>query len=97
MVLHELAHGYHHQFQDGGVDNAAVKAAWDDSIKANRYDSVERIPWKEAKGLHNHEPDGVDRRDQRGVFRQERLLPLHPPGTEAPRPGHVRIAREALD
>jgi hypothetical protein len=49
MVLHELAHGYHHQFLEGGFDNPAVKAAFDNSIKAKRYESVERIHGKKQK------------------------------------------------
>jgi hypothetical protein len=43
MVLHELAHGYHHQFLEGGFNNVAVKAAYDQAIKAKLYESVARV------------------------------------------------------
>ncbi len=56
MVLHELAHGYHHQFLEGGFDNPAVKAAFDDSIKAKRYESVERIHGKKQKAYAATDP-----------------------------------------
>ncbi len=42
MVLHELAHGYHHQFLAGGFNNAEVKKAFDRAIKARRYEGVRR-------------------------------------------------------
>ena len=40
MVLHELAHAYHHQFLTDGFDNAEVKAAYEASMAAGRYDKV---------------------------------------------------------
>ena len=38
MVLHELAHGYHHQVL--GFDNAEVRACFDAAVSAKLYDSV---------------------------------------------------------
>lgn len=49
MVLHELAHGYHHQHLDGGFDNAAIKSAFDQAASANRYNSVLRIGGTEER------------------------------------------------
>jgi hypothetical protein len=49
MVLHELAHGYHHQFLDGGFDNAAVNAAYKHAMDAKLYDSVLRVGGKREK------------------------------------------------
>ncbi len=43
MVLHELAHGYHHQFLDDGFHNAEVRDAFQHAIKSMIYDSVLRI------------------------------------------------------
>jgi hypothetical protein len=40
MVLHELAHGYHHQFLDGGFANVEIKTRYDRAMKARRYHSV---------------------------------------------------------
>src|SRR5690606_4277430 len=34
MVLHELAHGYHHQFLDGGFGNAEVVATFQRALEA---------------------------------------------------------------
>ena len=43
MVLHELAHGYHHQFLERGFDNAEVLACFEKSMAERRYDEVQRI------------------------------------------------------
>jgi hypothetical protein len=42
MVLHELAHGFHHQFLDRGFDNAEIKAAMDRVRQERLYESVLR-------------------------------------------------------
>ena len=39
MVLHELAHGYHHRFL-GGYDHPEIAAAYRRAMDAERYDSV---------------------------------------------------------
>jgi hypothetical protein len=39
MVLHELAHGYHHQFL-GGYDNPEIAAAFRKATQDKRYESV---------------------------------------------------------
>lgn len=49
MVLHELAHAYHHQFLEEGFENAAVRDAFEDSLEAGRYDSVQRINGRTEK------------------------------------------------
>ena len=33
MVLHELAHGYHHQFLDGGFENTDIKATYQEAMQ----------------------------------------------------------------
>ncbi len=40
MVLHELAHGYHHRFMDGGYDNPEIAATYRRAVEAKLYDSV---------------------------------------------------------
>jgi hypothetical protein len=40
MVLHELAHGYHDQFLDGGFANAEIQRAFERARAAGTYDSV---------------------------------------------------------
>ncbi len=41
MVLHELAHGYHHQIL--GFDNAEIQACYDSAVRDKLYDSVLNI------------------------------------------------------
>ncbi len=36
MVLHELAHAYHHRFL-GGYDNPEIKAAWHQAVESGKY------------------------------------------------------------
>lgn len=43
MVLHELAHGYHHQFLDGGFDSPEIRAAFERAREAKLYESVLRV------------------------------------------------------
>ncbi|HEX5446318.1 MAG TPA: metallopeptidase [Pirellulales bacterium] len=43
MVFHELAHGYHHQFLEGGFDNQQVRAAFDRATAAKTYENVLRF------------------------------------------------------
>jgi hypothetical protein len=49
MLLHELSHGYHHQFLEGGFKNAEIKAAYDHAIKTHLYDRVLRSSGPEEK------------------------------------------------
>src|SRR5690606_34736008 len=42
MLLHELAHAYHHQFLEGGHDNVQVQQAFENARQAGVYDSVLR-------------------------------------------------------
>lgn len=43
MVLHELAHAYHHQFLKGGFENAEVLAAFQQAKQDKLYESILRI------------------------------------------------------
>jgi hypothetical protein len=49
MVLHELSHGYHHQFLERGFNNPEIKKAYNTAMKAKRYDSVLRPNGKKEK------------------------------------------------
>lgn len=49
MVLHELAHGYHHQFLPDGFENAEVKKALAAGAEAKSYDSALRINGKKER------------------------------------------------
>jgi Mlc titration factor MtfA (ptsG expression regulator) len=48
-VFHELAHGYHHQFLDGGFDHAEVKAAYDAARGSGSFERVLRIDGEEQR------------------------------------------------
>ena len=48
MVLHELAHAYHHQFL-GGYGNAEILAAYRSAMEAKRYDAVLRYNGKTVR------------------------------------------------
>jgi hypothetical protein len=53
MVMHELAHSYHHCVL--GYDNAEIKEAYDKAVKSGRYESVLHINGKlrRAYALNN--------------------------------------------
>jgi hypothetical protein len=42
FALHELAHGYHHQFVKDGFENLEIKSAWESAVKGGKYNQVER-------------------------------------------------------
>ena len=56
MVLHELAHAYHHQVVEKGFGNAEVKAAFDRATKARRYRSVLYVSGEEKKAYAATDP-----------------------------------------
>jgi hypothetical protein len=49
MLLHELSHGYHHQFLPRGFDNPTIKSAYDHAMKAGLYNRVLRYSGQEEK------------------------------------------------
>jgi hypothetical protein len=49
MVLHELAHGYHHQFVQGGFQNKEVKRAYDHATKERIYETVRHVGGSEQR------------------------------------------------
>lgn len=49
MVLHELAHGYHHQFLKGGFENREVLDAYRSAMKKELYHSVVYFNGSEKK------------------------------------------------
>jgi len=49
MVLHELAHGYHHQFLDRGFENPRIAATFAQAKAEKLYDSVLRINGKDDR------------------------------------------------
>ena len=56
MVLHELAHAYHHQFLEDGFQNAEVKTAFDRAVEAGRYNKVLRYGGQEEKAYALNNP-----------------------------------------
>jgi hypothetical protein len=49
MVLHELAHAYHHRFLDDGFGNKDVKSVWDAEMASKRYEQVLHWDGKQIK------------------------------------------------
>jgi hypothetical protein len=56
MVLHEMAHAYHHKFLPGGFGNTELKAAYEKAQKSKRYDSVLKIAHTEEKAYALNNP-----------------------------------------
>jgi 3-keto-disaccharide hydrolase len=56
MVLHELAHAYHHQFLNGGFGNPEVRKCFQAAKKAKTYESIQHINGREVRAyaLTNH-------------------------------------------
>lgn len=50
MLLHELAHGYHHQFLENGFRNAEVRDAFEKGTGDDRYGQVRHI----RGGMRDH-------------------------------------------
>jgi hypothetical protein len=49
MLLHELSHGYHHQFLDAGFQNREVKKVFEHAMEAGLYAKVLRYNGSEEK------------------------------------------------
>jgi hypothetical protein len=56
MVLHEMAHAFHHKFLTGGFDNKELKAAYQKAVKSKKYDSVLKIAHTEEKAYALNNP-----------------------------------------
>ena len=65
-------------------------------VREGRTPLRQRQTQHPREGVRADEPDGVLRRNDRGVLRPERLFPVHPRGVEEARPGDVRTAGQAL-
>lgn len=56
MVMHELAHAYHHQFLADGFGNKEIKAVWEADMASKKYDSVLHWDGKTAKHYAENNP-----------------------------------------
>jgi hypothetical protein len=56
MVLHELAHGYHHRALPGGFANGGLKSAYTRAKASGRYESVLRIGGREERAYAMTDP-----------------------------------------
>jgi hypothetical protein len=50
MVLHELAHAYHHQFLSRGFENTQVKSIWEANMASKKYERV--LHWDGGQAKH---------------------------------------------
>lgn len=56
MVLHELAHAYHHQYLTGGFENAEVSEAYRRAMSKKQYASVLHYDGKQAAAYAETDP-----------------------------------------
>jgi hypothetical protein len=56
MVLHELAHAYHHKFVEQGFDNPEIKAAFQKAGKKKNYEQVLYFDGKNKKAYALTDP-----------------------------------------
>lgn len=56
MVLHELAHAYHHQFLEGGYGNQAIREAYERAKEAGLYDQVLTIQFRTRRAYAMTDP-----------------------------------------
>jgi len=50
MVMHELAHAYHHQFLEDGFENKVVKAAFEKAMASKKYEKI--LHWNGSETKH---------------------------------------------
>ncbi len=50
MVMHELAHAYHHHFLDKGFENAEISESWTRITESKKYESV--LHWNGKHSKH---------------------------------------------
>ena len=101
-VLHELAHAYHDQVL--GFDDPRIVEAYEKYKKSGHGEKTLLFDGSRVQALCADQPQGVLRRDDRGVLRRERLLSVQPGRTEGSRAGDLRsyeaylgdAAREAV-
>lgn len=58
MVLHELAHAYHHQFLKDGFENKDIKAVWEAEMASKKYDQV--LHWNGKNAKHYAETNQME-------------------------------------
>ena len=56
MVLHELAHAWHHQFLKGGYANAEIRAGFERATRAGLYEKVQHINGRDQKAYAANNP-----------------------------------------
>jgi hypothetical protein len=56
MVLHELAHGYHHLFLEGGYNNTQIETAYRKAMDSKRYESVLHVSGKKERAYAATDP-----------------------------------------
>ena len=92
FVLHELAHAYHDRDLPKGFGNPEIAAAFARAKESGKYDKVERHlgngrpnTFEKAYAMTN--PMEYFAETTEAYFSPQRLLPVHPRGTEEARPG----------
>ena len=96
MALHELSHGYHHQFLKRGFENPEIKKAFDDAMRAKRYDSVLRSNGKKEKAYAATNPMEYFAEASEAYFGNNDFYPFDRAGARATRPQVFRTRRQSV-
>ena len=93
MVLHELAHGYHHQFLAGGFNNAEVKKAFASAMKARRYEGVRRNDGRTQKAYATTDPMEYFAESTEAYFGENDFFPFVRAELQAHDPGMFNLLK----
>ena len=94
VILHELAHAYHDQVL--GFDEPRIREAYEKYKKSGHGEKTLLVQRQARAALRADQPQGVLRRDDRGLLRRQRFLPVQPGRTERSRAGDPRAAPRHL-
>ncbi len=87
MVLHELAHGYHHQFLAEGFGNPEIKEAYGAAMAAGSYRSVLRMSGKSERAYAATDPMEYFAEGTEAYFGTNDFYPFVRPELERHDPG----------
>jgi hypothetical protein len=91
MVLHELAHAYHHQILPDGFENAEVTAAFDRAMRAGLYDSVARVGGRTERAYAASNPREYFAESSEALFGTNDFFPFHRAELERHDPGAAAL------
>lgn len=93
MVLHELAHAYHHRFVPGGFANGEVRACWRRALESARYDSVQHVDGRHVRAYALTNPQEFFAEASEAWFGTNDMFPFVRPELVRHDPGTARLLR----